>query len=100
MDYHVQLVYLKMLHVHYHIVNLLLVLPIVDLIILFFLAVFYAVTVVPVGMFIYTTKSNHGINIFSKTGYHAYAQCLRNEVRKIKILEKNQQNALEKKQDN
>ena len=45
--------------------------------------VFYVVTCVPVGLFIYSMKSDLGINIFSKTGYHAYIECLSQQIEKI-----------------
>jgi hypothetical protein len=50
--------------------------------------ILYTVTAVPVGLFIYSAKSDAGINIFSKTGYHAYAQCLREQAYKIRLDEK------------
>ena len=37
---------------------------------------FYLVTVVPVGLFLYSLKSNNGVNVFSKGGYHTYLKCL------------------------
>ncbi len=40
------------------------------------LLVLYLVTSVPVGLFLYSLKSDIGINVFSKTGFHAYMRCL------------------------
>lgn len=49
----------------------------------------YLVSTVPVGLFLYTLKSDQlGINIFSKTGFHAYLQCLQEQAYKIEIQEK------------
>lgn len=52
------------------------------------IGILYAVTSVPVGLFIYSLKSDLGINVFSKTGYHSYVQCLRQEAYKAAIREK------------
>ncbi len=49
---------------------------------------FYAVTVVPVGMFLYTWKTKKGINIFDNTGFHSYLSCLRQEAYKAAVEEK------------
>lgn len=38
--------------------------------------IIYVVTVVPVGLFLYSLKSNAGYNVFSKGGYHTYLKCL------------------------
>ena len=31
---------------------------------------------VPVGLFLYSLKTNEGVNVFQAGGYHAYMQCL------------------------
>tara|TARA_R110001592_G_scaffold16881_3_gene71423 strand:- start:36260 stop:36517 length:258 start_codon:yes stop_codon:yes gene_type:complete len=48
----------------------------------------YLVSSVPVGLFLYSLKSDIGINVFSKTGFHSYVQCLREQAYKIKIENK------------
>lgn len=46
----------------------------------------YLISTVPVGLFLYTMKSDIlGLNIFSKTGFHAYMQCLQEQAYKIEI---------------
>jgi hypothetical protein len=52
-----------------------------------FLLCLYLATSVPVGLFLYSVKSDIGINVFSKTGFHSYMSCLRKEAYKIKIME-------------
>lgn len=42
----------------------------------------YLISTVPVGLFLYSLKSESGINIFSKTGYHAYVYCLKEQISK------------------
>ncbi len=53
--------------------------------ILFYTILFcvYTLASIPVGLFLYTVKSNKDINIFSNSGFHAYAQCLDHEFKKI-----------------
>ncbi len=51
-------------------------------------SIFYVVTAVPLAMFAYSVKTNAGINMFSKTGFHAYAQCMREQAYKIQLNEK------------
>lgn len=45
----------------------------------------YLVTSVPVGLFLYSLKSNAGINVFSKTGFHSYMHCLQEQAYLIEI---------------
>lgn len=53
--------------------------------------VLYLVSTVPVGLFLYSLKSDIlGINIFTKTGFHAYMQCLQEQAYKIEVLQKSQ----------
>lgn len=47
---------------------------------------FYIVTVMPVGLFVYALKSERNINVFEKTGFHAYLACLDRESRKIEAV--------------
>jgi hypothetical protein len=49
---------------------------------LLFFAVFYAASVVPVGLFIYTLKMGYDVNVFGATGFHGYVKCLDSEARK------------------
>ena len=56
-------------------------------IVMLFITIYLASTV-PVGLFIYSIKSDIGINIFSHTGFHSYVQCLREQAYKIKIKNK------------
>ena len=44
-----------------------------------FFVVLYLATSVPVGLFIYSLKSDAGLNIFSKTGFHSYMFCLKEQ---------------------
>ena len=60
--------------------------------ILLSIGVFYLVTSVPVGLFLYSMKSDMGINVFEKTGFHSYVQCLREEAYKIQIQNKSKEN--------
>ncbi len=48
--------------------------------ILGFLAV-YVFSVIPVGLFLYTAKSNLGIDVFRHGGYHTFKWCLIQSVR-------------------
>lgn len=43
----------------------------------------YLVTSIPVGLFLYSLKSDAGINVFSKTGFHSYIYCLEEQASKI-----------------
>lgn len=36
----------------------------------------YLASTVPVGLFLYSLKSNVGLDVFKKGGFHAYMQCL------------------------
>lgn len=50
------------------------------------LFIVYLVSTVPVGLFLYSLKSDFlGINIFTKTGFHAYMQCLQEQIYKIEM---------------
>lgn len=53
--------------------------------ILFYFLLFciYIISTIPIGLFLYTIKTNKDINIFSESGFHAYEQCLKQEFRKI-----------------
>lgn len=55
----------------------------------FALLVLYVVTAVPFGLFVYSLKTDLGINLFQKTGFHSFVQCLREEAYKTQIQEKN-----------
>ncbi len=46
--------------------------------------VIYLISTVPIGLFLYSVKSNADINIFTKTGFHAYKTCLQEQVEAIK----------------
>lgn len=50
-----------------------------------FVLIFYIVTSVPLGLFIYSWKTNSGLNIFSRTGFHSYMSCLAQEAKKAKL---------------
>ncbi|MDB5492381.1 MAG: hypothetical protein JWO78_2230 [Micavibrio sp.] len=45
--------------------------------------VVYLVTSVPVGLFLYSLKSNMDIDVFSRTGFHSYLSCLKDQAAKI-----------------
>ena len=49
----------------------------------FVFMVVYLVTSVPVGLFLYSLKSEKGIDVFSNTGFHAYMACLESEAQKV-----------------
>lgn len=55
--------------------------------IVFAFIVLYLVTSVPLGMFLYTLKSELGLNVFKKTGYHGYVNCLVEQLEKIDDVE-------------
>lgn len=38
--------------------------------------VFYLLTVMPVGLFLYALKMDYNLNVFTHGGFHAYLQCL------------------------
>jgi hypothetical protein len=40
------------------------------------LVILYFASTVPVGLFLYSLKTNEGVNVFKAGGYHAYMQCL------------------------
>ncbi len=44
----------------------------------------YLVSTVPVGLFLYSVKTNADLNIFTKTGFHAYKACLQEQIKAIK----------------
>ena len=44
--------------------------------------VLYLATCVPVGLFLYSLKSESGIDVFEKTGFHGFMRCLESEGRK------------------
>ena len=46
--------------------------------VILFLAV-YLISAVPIGLFLYSIKSNADLNIFTKTGFHAYKTCLQEQ---------------------
>lgn len=47
----------------------------------------YLISTIPVGLFLYSLKSEAGLNVFSKTGYHSYMNCLRQELKKTGVME-------------
>lgn len=52
----------------------------------FIITVFFAlylISTVPIGLFLYSVKSNSDINIFTKTGFHAYQACLVEQINAI-----------------
>jgi len=51
--------------------------------IVFTFIVIYLITSVPLGMFLYTLKSELGLNVFKKTGYHGYVNCLVEQLEKV-----------------
>ena len=50
---------------------------------------FYIATAIPLGIYIYSLKSEKGINLFQSTGVHSYIHCLRQEAQKAQIEIKN-----------
>jgi hypothetical protein len=40
------------------------------------LLVLYLASTVPVGLFLYSLKTDSGVNIFAEGGFHAYMRCL------------------------
>jgi hypothetical protein len=54
-----------------------------------FLAILYLVSTVPVGLFLYSLKTDAGFDIFSPGGYHAYVQCLGNSFRLKNVVAAN-----------
>ncbi len=52
------------------------------LIVIIFFAL-YLISTVPIGLFLYSVKSNSDINIFTKTGFHAYQACLAEQIEAI-----------------
>jgi hypothetical protein len=40
------------------------------------LGILYLISTVPVGLFLYSLKTDAGFDIFRPGGYHAYVQCL------------------------
>lgn len=51
---------------------------------LLFLAL-YVITAIPLGILFYTWKSELGLDVFSRGGYHSYVSCLKQEMTKAKI---------------
>lgn len=47
--------------------------------------VFYLVTSVPVGLFLYTLKTKAGWDVFSGTGFHAYTSCVNRQLKKAHL---------------
>jgi|GEM_PF-4026278 len=45
--------------------------------------VLYLISTVPVGLMLYSLKMNLGVNIFEKTGFHAYQTCLEEQIKQI-----------------
>ena len=43
----------------------------------------YLISTVPIGLFLYSIKSNAELNIFTKTGFHAYKACLQEQIKAI-----------------
>ncbi|GEM_PF-1734215 len=52
------------------------------IILIFVFVILYLVSTVPVGLFLYSLKSENNINVFSNTGFHSYASCLASESQK------------------
>jgi len=40
----------------------------------------YLISSVPVGLFLYSMKSDFGIDVFKNTGFHGYLSCLQEQV--------------------
>ncbi len=53
------------------------------IVIILILIIVYLISTVPIGLFLYSLKSNNGIDIFNKTGFHSYIHCLNEEAQKI-----------------
>lgn len=47
--------------------------------------VLYVVSTVPVGLLVYSLKTEMGWNIFRRTGYHSYLRCLQREADKVQF---------------
>ncbi|MGH1375144.1 MAG: hypothetical protein ACRBCK_02245 [Alphaproteobacteria bacterium] len=43
----------------------------------------YLLSTIPVGLFLYSLKTESGLNVFSKTGFHSYVYCLQEQVEAI-----------------
>jgi len=41
--------------------------------------ILYLVTSIPVGLFLYSAKSEYGIDVFKRTGFHGYISCLQEQ---------------------
>jgi hypothetical protein len=50
--------------------------PVLRIALYFGLLAFYLASTVPVGLFLYSIKTEVGIDIFRYGGFHAYMQCL------------------------
>jgi len=55
----------------------------------------YVVTAIPLGMYLYSLKTEKGINLFKETGVHSYISCLRQEAYKARIEEKQKTKIIE-----
>ncbi len=53
------------------------------LLVVLLVLVIYVVTAVPLGMLVYSVKSELGWNVFRNTGYHGLLACLQQEAAKI-----------------
>lgn len=51
---------------------------------IFLVFILYLSSTVPVGLSLYLIKTTYGINIFSKTGFHGYKECLEEQIEMIK----------------
>ncbi len=49
--------------------------------------IIYLLSTIPVGLFLYSLKSEAGLNIFSNTGFHSYIACLKEQIEAIDITE-------------
>lgn len=47
----------------------------------------YVVTAIPLGMLVYTWKTQKGIDVFSSGGLHSFARCIRQEANRARINE-------------
>lgn len=52
---------------------------------LFFFLIIYLISTIPVGLLLYSIKTNSNINIFEKTGFHAYQTCLKEQIKLIHV---------------
>jgi K+-transporting ATPase A subunit len=46
--------------------------------------IIYVLTAIPLGMYIYSLKTEKGIDLFKQTGVHSYISCLEQEAYKVR----------------